>query len=158
MKLILDGNSEHVAHVWKKLGIFFGGGVRFVTALNLDKRLKIIKYPSNTYHLIWVPLRNMIEWKTLKSTYKKKIPAEIQEQNDKWTRGRLQIEILSRMVLIIDGNSEYVVREWRQLCLFGEKIIRLKTVLDIIKWLTQIKQQKLLFTCASISELPSNIA
>ena len=40
---------------------------------------------------------------------------------------------------------------------FSEKKIRFVAVLDNIKCLKQIKLQRLLFTCAPISELPSTM-
>ena len=43
MVLILDGNSEHIAHEIKKICIF-GKRLRFETALILNKCLKQIKY------------------------------------------------------------------------------------------------------------------
>ena len=36
MVLIFDGNSEYVAHAWRKIGLF-EKNIRFVTALNLIK-------------------------------------------------------------------------------------------------------------------------
>ena len=38
-----DGNSEHVAHICNKKGYFWGGKIRFMTALDLNKCLKLIK-------------------------------------------------------------------------------------------------------------------
>ena len=43
-----------------------------------------------------------------------------------------------------------------KICLFGGKI-RFVTALDLIKFLEQIRQQRLLLTCATISELPYHI-
>ena len=45
MVLILDGNSEHVAHAWRKMGPFGGKNIRFVTARDLIKCLEYIKLP-----------------------------------------------------------------------------------------------------------------
>ena len=39
-----------------------------------------------------------------------------------------------------------------------KKKIRFVTVLDLSKFLKQIKSQRLLFTCALISKLPSNMS
>ena len=39
MVLILDGNSEHVAHVCRKIGLFGEKKNRFVAALDLIKYL-----------------------------------------------------------------------------------------------------------------------
>ena len=40
--------------------------------------------------------------------------------------------------------------------IFSENKIQFVTALDLIKGLKNVKQQRLLFTCAPISELPSN--
>ena len=40
MELILDGNSEQAAHVWRKIGLFGGEKIRFVSAPDLNKCLK----------------------------------------------------------------------------------------------------------------------
>ena len=40
---ILDGNSEHVAHVGRKIGLFGEKEIKFLTALELIKCLKQIK-------------------------------------------------------------------------------------------------------------------
>ena len=40
---ILDGNPEHAAHPWRKMGIFWRKNIQFSTALDLIKSLKQIK-------------------------------------------------------------------------------------------------------------------
>ena len=57
------------------------------------------------------------------------------------------------MVLISDGNSELVANVWRQTG-WGNQIC---DCIDLNKFLKQIKLPILHYTCASISELPSNI-
>ena len=37
MTLMLDGNSEHVAHAWKKIDLSGEKKIRFVTALNYNQ-------------------------------------------------------------------------------------------------------------------------
>ena len=59
------------------------------------------------------------------------------------------------MVLILDGNLGHVAHSSRKIGLFGEKI-RFVTALDLNKCLKLIKEQRLLLTCAHISELHSN--
>ena len=55
------------------------------------------------------------------------------------------------MVLIIDGNSEYVVHAWKKIGLFGEK----KGYVFALILIKCLKQMKLLLMCAFISEVPS---
>ena len=43
MVLILDGNTEHVAHVWRKIGLFEQKNILFVTAFDLIKCLEHVK-------------------------------------------------------------------------------------------------------------------
>ena len=50
-----------------------------------------------------------------------------------------------------------VAHACRKNSIFGEKKIRFVTALDLIKCRIQVKQQRLLVTCAPISELPFDI-
>ena len=68
------------------------------------------------------------------------------------------LDKLYNQVLILDGNSEDDAHALWKICIFGEQKIRFVTDLDLIKCLEQIKYQRLLRTCASISELLSNIS
>ena len=64
MLIILDGNSEHVAHLCRKKGLFLNN-IKFVTSVDLNKGLKqiLIKlaffstrtHPFLGYHLLYVP-------------------------------------------------------------------------------------------------------
>ena len=45
----------------------------------------------------------------------------------------------SLVVLIVDGNLEHDAHAWSEIGLFGEKRIRIVTVLGLIKCLTQLK-------------------
>ena len=67
-------------------------------------------------------------------------------------------EVYANIVLILYGNLEHVAHAWRKIDLFEEKYIRFATALDLIKFLIQIKYQRLILTCAPISELPFNIS
>ena len=61
MVLILDGNSEHVAHALNEIGLFGEKQIRFVTALDLNKcfeyqNLHLTCAPiSDIYHLVHIP-------------------------------------------------------------------------------------------------------
>ena len=57
------------------------------------------------------------------------------------------------MVLMLDGNSDHVAHACRKIDILREK----NRSLDLIKCLKQIKQQRLLLTCAPISMLPSSM-
>ena len=61
------------------------------------------------------------------------------------------------MALILDGNSEHVAHASRKIGLSREKKIEFIAALDRKKCDKQIKPQRLLQTCAHISELPTHI-
>ena len=61
------------------------------------------------------------------------------------------------MVLILYGNSVQVEHAYRKKY-FRIKKMRFVTDLDLIKGLKQIKGQRLILSCATISELPSDIS
>ena len=59
MVLILDGNSEHVTHAWRKMGLLGEKKIQFLTAFvinRLDKREFLLRAQLfMSYHLVQVP-------------------------------------------------------------------------------------------------------
>ena len=62
------------------------------------------------------------------------------------------------MVLVLDGNLGHIAHAELKKVFLEEKKDRFVTALDLIKCLKQIKQQRLLPTCAPMSELQYNIS